>query len=51
MSLHNGMVEGSFPPRALRHVVEWYKLHRGELLTDWELARLGKPLQSIEPLE
>ncbi len=41
----------SFPPRALRHVLEWAAMHKAELLANWELAREGKPLNRIEPLE
>jgi hypothetical protein len=32
-------------------VVEWYTLHKAELLADWELARERKPLRAIAPLE
>ena len=44
-------VQGSFPTRALRHVLEWAELHEAELLTNWDLAREGKPLNRIAPLE
>ncbi len=27
MNVYSGMVEGKFPKRALRHVLEWYGLH------------------------
>ena len=46
-----GLLKGSLPPRALGLVAEWASLHTAELLDDWERARLGKPLQRIEPLE
>jgi len=46
-----GTVHGAFPPRALQHVLEWAALHRQELLDNWELARQGKPLNRITPLE
>lgn len=49
--LDTGVVEGRFPPRALRHVLEWYDLHRGELAENWRLAVQKKPLMSIAPLE
>ncbi len=32
-------------------VLEWWNLHREELAEDWKLAREGKSLNSIEPLE
>lgn len=47
----SGAVHGIFPPRALRHVLEWADLHKAELLSNWELAREGKPLNRIAPLE
>src|SRR5690606_13428096 len=47
----SGQVAGDFPPRALALVREWNSLHRVELLENWELARLRKPLNPIEPLE
>jgi len=49
--LDTGVVEGRFPKRALRHVLEWYELHRAELEDDWRLAGQRKPLKPILPLE
>jgi hypothetical protein len=49
--LWSGVVQGRFPPRALRNVMEWYDLHRVELLRNWELAEDGRPLAPIDPLE
>lgn len=51
VDVESGVVHGSFPPRALRHVLEWAALHQRELLDNWELARQGKPLNRIAPLE
>lgn len=51
VSVEDGVVMGSFPPRALAHVVEWLEIHRDELLEDWDLAVQGKPLRRIAPLE
>jgi hypothetical protein len=51
VELVSGVVHGAFPPRALRHVLEWTGLHKQELLDNWELARQGKPLNRIAPLE
>ena len=46
-----GVMTGSdLPPRPLALVVEWATLHQAELLENWRLARLGKPLASIAPL-
>ena len=51
VEVESQIVHGSFPPRALRHVLEWAALHKQELLDNWELARQGKPLNRIAPLE
>jgi len=51
VEIKTGLVEGRFPRRALIAVLEWYELHREELLADWELARLEQPLNRIAPLE
>jgi hypothetical protein len=51
VQIADGLVEGAFPRRALRHVLEWYELHRDELAADWERARRGEPLAPIPPLE
>ena len=45
------LMAGSLTPRALALTVEWAAQHQQELLADWELARLGQPLQPIAPLE
>ncbi len=47
----DGVVSGTFPRRALRHVLEWYEMHQSELLEDWNLAQQRQPLKRIEPLE
>ncbi|MSQ06799.1 MAG: DUF4160 domain-containing protein [Dehalococcoidia bacterium] len=49
--LQDGVVEGRFPRRALAHVMEWYGIHRLELIEDWSLAEQRKPLKPIDPLE
>lgn len=46
-----GAVEGHFPRRALRHVLERHGLHRDDLLEDWALAAARKALRPIAPLE
>jgi Domain of unknown function (DUF4160) len=45
------IAEGSLKRRALGLVLDWAELHREELLTNWELAREGQPLNQILPLE
>lgn len=51
VEVQSGTVRGSFPPRALQHVLEWAGLHKRELAANWERARRGDPLESIPPLE
>ena len=51
VEVESAIIRGSFPRRALRHVLEWAALHRGELLANWGLARQGKPVRPIPPLE
>lgn len=51
LQIATGAVEGEFPRRALAHLQEWRQLHLTELLEDWELAVLRKPLRKIDPLE
>ena len=51
VEIETGIINGHFPKRALKLVVEWYELHKDELNKDWELARHKKPLQKITPLE
>lgn len=46
-----GVITGHFPKRALKAVLEWYELHKDELLVDWKLAEQREPLESIQPLE
>jgi len=51
VGIETGVVEGKFPKRALKAVLEWADIHRDDLLADWNLARLEQPLNQIEPLE
>ena len=49
--IHGGVIEGRFPRRATRLVLEWYEMHESELMENWALARQRKALKRIEPLE
>jgi hypothetical protein len=51
MNVYSGMVEGKFPKRALRHVLEWYDLHREELIDNWLRCQKRESPNPIEPLE
>jgi hypothetical protein len=51
VEIETGVVEGKFPKRALRHVLEWYELHKDELIKDWDLCEQQEVPDPIEPLE
>ena len=44
------VLNGSLPPRALRLVRQWARLHPAELADNWERAQALEPLVAIEPL-
>jgi hypothetical protein len=46
-----GVVDGKFPPRALKAVLEWRELHIEELMEDWNLAQEHMEPKTIAPLE
>ncbi|MBU6338883.1 MAG: DUF4160 domain-containing protein [Rickettsiales bacterium] len=51
VEIETGIVKGRFPRRALKAVLDWYELHKDDLLEDWNLALAGQPLNQIDPLE
>ena len=51
VEIQSGVVEGRFPPRARRHLLEWYHLHQMELLENWVLVSQGHDPVPIAPLE
>ena len=51
VDINTGVVEGRFPRRALKALLEWYELHRDALLADWQLSERHQPLIRIPPLE
>ena len=51
VEISTGLVSGRFPRRALSAVLDWYAIHQGELLENWERARQEVPLHPIEPLD
>lgn len=44
------ILEGELPRRALELVREWARLHKAELLADWERCRDKQHPHKIEPL-
>jgi len=51
VDIETGVVTGKFPRRALNAVIDWYVLHKDDLMEDWNLAKQREPLKKIEPLE
>jgi len=45
------VLDGVMPQRAKSLIMEWWSLHRAELVDDWKLAQQRRPLQKIQPLE
>ena len=46
------IVQGSLKSRTALHLVrEWINLHLAELETDWNLAKNGREIRKIAPLE
>ena len=45
------VLQGDLPPKALSLVMEWARIHKHELLHDWNLATQKKGLEDIAPLE
>jgi hypothetical protein len=50
VSVDGTVLAGSLEPRALGFVRDWAKLHRADLLANWERARRSEPLLAIAPL-
>ncbi len=52
IDFRGNILRGSLGSRtALRLVREWIDLHMEELQKDWELARAGKEIKKIVPLD
>ena len=51
VTIDDGIVNGEMPTRALKLIFKWLDLHREELVSLWNQARNGVPLQKIEPLK
>jgi hypothetical protein len=51
VEIRSGIVKGRFPKKQLRVVLDWYDLHKKELMEDWQLATKDQPLKKIKPFE
>lgn len=43
-------LEGMIKPEKLKLVQAWIEIHKEELMADWELAKQGQNVFTIEPL-
>jgi hypothetical protein len=51
IDIREGVVlRGFLPRRQLKLVLAWAELHTDDLMENWELARDGRPLRSLEGL-
>jgi len=44
------VIKSALPKRQLKLVLAWAELHKDDLMQNWELARNGDNLITIEPL-
>jgi hypothetical protein len=51
VDIDSGIIEGKFPKRALRLVLEWYEIHKVELLENWNTLITNGNFTKIQPLE
>ena len=42
--------KGFIPNKQLKLVLAWCEIHKDELMQNWELSRMGKPMNEINPL-
>jgi hypothetical protein len=50
VGLDGHVLAGQIDPGALRLVQEWTRIHRDELLANWERSRRAEPILPIDPL-
>ena len=51
VGIKTGVVNGEFPRRALRHVIDWFEMHQDELLDNWNSIQDTGEFLKIAPLE
>ena len=51
ITINDSIIEGKFPPRALKLVLEWYTQHKDELLDNWNTIMATGEFHKIPPLE
>ena len=50
-NIKSGVIEGKFPPRALKLTMEWHSQHKDELLNNWNSIMATGEYHKIQPLE
>lgn len=50
LSVDGQLLAGQLESRALTFAQDWARLHREELISNWERARRSEPLLPIDPL-
>lgn len=51
IEISSGIINGKFPKRALNLVIEWYEMHKDELLENWNSLISTGEFKKINPLE
>ena len=51
VDIMNDVIKGKMPRKELKFIFEWLDLHKEELLINWEKAKKGGKLNTIEPLK
>jgi hypothetical protein len=51
IEIGSGIIEGKFPKRAMNLVMEWYDIHKDELLENWMSISSTGDFHKINPLE
>ncbi|MBU0489208.1 MAG: DUF4160 domain-containing protein [Bacteroidetes bacterium] len=51
VDIETGVIEGKFPPRSLKLVMEWHELNKVELLRNWYSIKETGKIEKIKPLE
>ncbi len=50
VQIKTGIIEGRFPNSELKRVIEWYEIHKDELLKNWHSIIETGDFTKIEPL-
>ena len=50
IEIESGKIKGKFPERALNLIDEWIRIHKNELIENWNLSSKRNQLKKIQPL-